>query len=82
MNVEEGARRMTRAGQWLVGVPSAIAIAIWTVTLAGGLLHPGFGILFPGAMIFGVLALYLAIGGGVLWLAGWIVEGFAQKQEP
>jgi hypothetical protein len=32
-------------------------------------------------MIFAVLALYLAIAGGVLWLAGWIVEGFAKEPD-
>jgi hypothetical protein len=78
MNAQEGAERMKRAGQWLFVVPSTIAIVIWAAAATGALLHQRFGVLFPGAMIFGVLAIYLAIAGGVLWLAGWIVEGFAK----
>jgi len=81
MNVEEGARRMKRAGEWLVFVPTTIAVVIWAVAAAGTLLHQRFGILFPGAMVLGVLAIYLAIAGGALWLAGWIVEGFAKDTD-
>jgi hypothetical protein len=79
MNVEEGARRMKRAGQWLFAVPSTIVILAWAVTLAATLLNQSIGILVVPDMVFAVIALYLAIAGGVLWLAAWIVEGFAKK---
>ena len=80
MNVEEGARRMQHAGQWLFVVPSTVVILFWVIGLTAGQLYRGFGILIPGATILAVLAIYLAIVGGVLWLAGWIVEGFARKE--
>jgi hypothetical protein len=80
MNVEEGARRMKHAGQWLFVVPSTIVILFWVIGATAGQLYQGFGILIGPGMIFAVLALYLAIAGGVLWLAGWIVEGFAEKE--
>ena len=81
MSVQEGAGRMKRAGQWMVLVPSTIAILLWAVGLIAGLLHSGVGILIAPAMILAVLALYLAIAGGVLWLAAWIVEGFAKDPD-
>jgi hypothetical protein len=81
MNIQEGAGRMKRAGQWMVLVPSTIAILLWAVGLIAGLMHSGINILIAPAMIFAVLALYLAIAGGVLWLAGWIVEGFAKEPD-
>ncbi len=80
MNVEEGARRMQHAGRWLFVVPSTVVILFWVIGLTAGQLYRGFGILIPGAMILAGLAIYLAIAGGVLWLAGWIVEGFARKE--
>jgi len=81
MNVREGAARMKRAGQWLFVVPSTVVILCWVIGLTAGQLYRGFGILIGPAMIFAVLALYLAIAGGVLWLAGWIVEGFAKDPD-
>ena len=80
MNIEEGAGRMKRAGQWLFVAPSSLVILAWVIGITVGQLHPGFGTLIGPAMILAVLALYVAIAGGVLWLAGWIVEGFAQKE--
>ena len=76
MNIEEGAGRMKRAGQVLVLGPSTGALLVWGVTLAAGsriFMGPG--------LILSVLALYLAIAGGVLWLAAWIVEGFAKEPD-
>jgi len=78
MNVQEGARRIRHAGRWLVLIPSTIVILSWAAAMAASGLHPGFGIFLGPEIIFAVFALYLGIGGGVLWLAGWIVEGFAK----
>jgi hypothetical protein len=80
MNIQEGAGRMKHAGQWLFVVPSTVVILCWVIGLAAGQMYRGFGILIGPGMIFAALALYVAIAGGVLWLAGWIVEGFAQKE--
>jgi hypothetical protein len=81
MNIQEGTGRMIRAGQWLFVVPSTVVILCWVIGLTAGQLHRGFGILIGPVMIFAVLSLYLAIAGGVLWLAGWIVEGFAKDPD-
>jgi hypothetical protein len=81
MNIHEGAGRMKRAGQWLFVAPSTFLILCWVIGVAAGQLNRGIGFLFGPVMIFAVLALYLAIAGGVLWLAGWIVEGFAKEPD-
>jgi hypothetical protein len=85
MNVHEGARRMRHAGIWLSQVSfllGALLLGFQTVLLlrfSTGPFIAGFAILgvflnvFPCAFLFGVL----------LWIAGWIVEGFAmEKSEP
>lgn len=81
MNIREGAARMKRAGQWLFVVPSSFVILCWVIGVAAGQLNRGIGALFGPLLIFVVLALYLAIAGGVLWLAGWITEGFAMEPD-
>jgi hypothetical protein len=77
MNIHEGAGRMKRAGQLLVLVPSTIVILLALVaTLAAGFRgYIGF------VTILAVLALYMAVPGGALWLAAWIVEGFAKEPD-
>ncbi len=78
MNVHEGARRMKRAGKWLVMMPVAAILILSIIVEIGALFAPGKGdpaILFP-------LCLPLLVPGILLWIAGWIVEGFAQKERP
>lgn len=74
MNVLEGARRMKRAGLFLVMIPWIVLLLVWAIALIVALLHKNPAELNP----FGGIFLYLAIPGGMLWLAGWIVEGFGK----
>jgi hypothetical protein len=77
MNVQEGARRMQRAGQWLVMIPLTLVTLIWAVMFTVSLVnHSFFG---PNQLVFLLILFYLVVPGGALWLAGWIVEGFANK---
>jgi len=78
MNVAEGARRMQYAGRWMVFIPLTASILFLGLTAvlvylpAGEHLH-GFALLE-----FIPLFLPIAAVGALLWLAGWIVEGFAK----
>jgi len=65
MNVSEGTRRMRRAGQ-LIFLIAIVALALSIARHVLWLVFPLLWIAFPGAS---------------LWLAGWIVQGFA-KEEP
>ena len=80
MNVPEGARRMKRAGQWMIFIPLAAGLVSWGIGLIGFALHREFSTLGSGGFVFLFLFAYLAIPGGALWIAGWIVEGFAKKE--
>lgn len=75
MNVLEGSRRMRQAGRWMVFVPlTALVILIGAVevmALFRGNLRTPLG-LIP-------ISLPLLAPGALLWVAGWIVEGFAKE---
>jgi hypothetical protein len=75
MNVDEGARRMQQAGRWMVFIPLTIAFLF----IACASVAPFLGA--SGSMTFNILPLlfFLSLPGAALWLAGWIVEGFAQR---
>ncbi len=81
MNVQEGARRMKRAGQWLIMVPLTAVLVLWGIGLVVAVLRHGSTPLGGGAIIFLLAFIYLAIPGGALWLAGWIVEGFSKGSD-
>lgn len=77
MNIHEGSRRMQRAGQWLIAIPVSVVLlcvmAASVVALAQGRLSDiGFRL---SAISF---CIPLVIPGLALWIAGWIVEGFAK----
>jgi hypothetical protein len=80
MSVQEGARRMKRAGHWIVFVPLTFAVVMWGIGLAIALLRRDTISLMHGGIFFLIVFVYLAIPGVVLWIAGWIVEGFAKKE--
>jgi hypothetical protein len=79
MNVSEGVRRMQSAGRWMIMVPLTALLVSIAVGLAAALLHAGSSPL----SIFMMLPLLapLAVLGGVLWLAGWILEGFTKEAD-
>jgi len=77
MNVQEGAKRMRRAGIWLVVLPVCWMVLAW-LWRAIAYLHTGTGLVASGLGIADIFI--LATPGALLWLVGWIVEGFAQKE--
>ncbi len=82
MNVPEGARRMKLAGLWIASIPLGILLLL--MVGAGTLIvqrqdYAYLANLGPAAIL---ILLYLEIPGWILWLAGWIVEGFSQEEKP
>jgi len=82
MNVVEGSRRMRRAGRWMVLIPISIFVPFLFLSEAFATLRMGdfvnwFGIL----QLLAPLLLIIAIPGGALWLAGWILDGFARDSD-
>ena len=79
MNFKEGARRMRVAGLWMIVVPLSAFLLLWAVTLTIALIRVGS----PAG--FGVIDLSpcipLVIPGAILWLAAWIMEGFAKDAQ-
>jgi hypothetical protein len=80
MNIAGGARRMRRVGQYLLFAALGV-FALLLCVLAVALLRPSLGIGFALLDLI-LLPLLVAAPGAVLWLAGWIVEGFAEKDQP
>ena len=84
MNVQEGARRMKLAGVWLavIGVCwRAPVVCTQTITLfpPGGTPN-AIGVAFARGLL--IEEIILAAGpGALLWIAAWIVEGFAKEPE-
>jgi hypothetical protein len=81
MNSAEGARRMQTAGRWMVFIPVSMGLLFICLALVIAYLNSGKN--SPGFSLFAFVPLLLPIGviGIFLWLAGWIVEGFAQKSD-
>jgi hypothetical protein len=83
MNIQEGARRMRRAGAWLA-IISACGGALVFGTQLSALFGPGEitagGIAIVGGLIFGEI-LMAAAPGVLLWIAAWIVEGFVKEKD-
>ena len=78
MNVHEGARRMQRAGRWMVLIPVSALLLLVLVTVGIATFHSGtifpWGILIPACIPLVML-------GAILWIAGWIVDGFARDAQ-
>ncbi|MGD0682185.1 MAG: hypothetical protein ABR990_09040 [Terracidiphilus sp.] len=73
MNVEEGAKRMRRAGKWIVLIPLVVTVLLSVISFIAYAMNRNHGII-----ALAILLLPIEILGGILWLAGWIVEGFAK----
>ena len=86
MNVTEGAIRMQRAGRAMaiIGlvafVLSAITSGIYAFLPASLHIADIFGVLLPAVFtILWMSAMAVAVG-AVLWIGGWILEGFAKSR--
>jgi hypothetical protein len=86
MNLTEGANRMQRAGRTMVTIAlcaftlCALLSAIYAFLPSSAHSAVFFGVVSP--LIFTVIwisAMTIAVG-TVLWIAGWILEGFAKSQ--
>ena len=78
MKAGELAKRLKRAGRWLLLVPACWIVlvfcpqAFWMLRSGNGILWvrgPGFAETFV-----------LAAPGMLFWIAGWVVEGFAKDR--
>jgi hypothetical protein len=74
MNIPEGARRMQSAGRWIFLINSALALCL----IGADFVLPPYMRDFRLLGIVPLLFLILALG-AALWLAGWIMEGFAKE---
>lgn len=75
MNVHEGARRMRRAGVALALIPICWCALIMCLQLIA-MRHNGLGAVAGGLGLAEIFV--LAMPGILLWIAGWIVEGFVK----
>jgi hypothetical protein len=66
---------MQRAAQWMIFIPlTVLLLSMFAVEILNRL-YAGHGRLLDVISVF----LPLMIPGALLWLAGWIVEGFAKE---
>ena len=88
MNIAEGAKRILFVGRLIAFYPLSIGV------VAAGLLAVTFSLAlsFPAASSFEQAAApflfmvtficgVIAAAGGILWLAGWIIDGFGKDAE-
>lgn len=74
MNIEEGAKRMRQAGMGIAMIPTVSAMALIVRAAVYTSYRLGGDSLEPSVLDL----LTLAVPGFLLWLAGWIVDGFAR----
>lgn len=78
MNAQEGARRMRYAGMWLALIPACWCALVLFIQIAF-MFRAGIGAIAGG---LGISEIVIAATPGVLlWIAAWIVEGFAKDPE-
>jgi len=75
MNVREGARQMRKAGLWLMLAPLAVLVIlniVWVVEY--------FFVRddLRSALRLIPICIPFMVPGAAIWLAGWIVDGFAK----
>jgi hypothetical protein len=77
MNAIEGARRMRVAGRWAILIPFGGFALFLCLALVSSLLRIG---VWDGRELLHLIPLLLLAAGpgAVLWLAGWILEGFVR----
>jgi hypothetical protein len=84
MNIQEGARRMRRVGVWLALIPASL-LALALCFQIASLFRTGVGTIVSGVAFVGGLGIgeiiLAATPGALLWVAAWIVEGFAKDSD-
>jgi hypothetical protein len=81
MSIAEGVNRLTRVGRWMVFIALIGSGLFAGLTLALALLPVGQYFHGIGLLEFVPLFFPIAVMGAILWFAGWIVEGFAKKDQ-
>jgi hypothetical protein len=88
MNIAEGAKRIQYVGRLIAFYPlsvGVVAAGLLAVTFALAVCFPAAaGLEQAAAPLFFLLTLVcgmIAATGGILWLAGWIIEGFGKDAE-
>jgi hypothetical protein len=81
MNIAEGARRMRTAGRWMVFIPLTLSLIFMGVTLVIAYVPGSDRFHEMGMLEFVPVLLPIGLPGAGLWLAGWIVEGFAKDKQ-
>jgi polyferredoxin len=85
MNVTEGAIRMQRAGRAMVIIAlaafvlSAVLSGIYAFLPSSFHIAEMFGVLLPAVFTVLWMSAMAIAAGSVLWIAGWILEGFAKS---
>ena len=64
---------MRRAGKWMVFIPLIVLLLLYLLSFISYALNRNHGIIALAIPLFPIEIL-----GVILWLAGWIVEGFAK----
>ncbi len=76
MENTEGPRRIRTAGKLVCLAGATVAVLYWLMFL-GGLRSPGIS--FP---FLPLLVLPALIPGIIVWLIGWVIEGFGRPARP
>ena len=79
MNALEGSRRMKRIGQLLIFAALTLLLLLWAVILSLNLWRSSPIGVAPGLLDLLFVFLFIAAPGAALWVAGWIMEGFAKN---
>ena len=75
-----GAKRMQFAGRRIALIALSCGLLMWTAMCVIWMIAPGGPSWFASTtFFFGGLLLSVGVQGAILWLAGWIVEGFAKQ---
>ena len=79
MDIREGAARMQRAGRWMILIPGVLLIILVCAAICAADVESYFR--QDLRYLFGLVPIFtpLFILGILLWLAGWIVEGFGKS---
>jgi hypothetical protein len=78
MNLRNGAKRLQQAGKWIALPPTAVSVLCGIGFLLNLVIHlPFLRVLFVPVFF----CIQIAGFGLLLWLSGWIVEGFADDPQ-